>query len=162
MYSTRKYYWGHYFYVSYWRRDRHFTLSSEPHEGLTACSTKRQREYLHFSVILRPWVLVQPRESNPRPPAQHLSALPIATELTLLRSRFWCFRLFPLEEFFFSLRRHTNLSKLKAAVACKIFDTVISPIPTYISEIWGVYAKPDFKTWANFSRNRTREPARRL
>ena len=47
----------------------------------------------------------------------------------------------------FSLRRHTNLSKLKAAVACKIFDTVISPIPTYISEIWGVYAKPDFKTW---------------
>ena len=47
----------------------------------------------------------------------------------------------------FSLRRHTNLSKLKAAVACKIFDTVISPIPTYISEIWGVYAKPDFMTW---------------
>ena len=47
----------------------------------------------------------------------------------------------------FSLRRHTNLGKLKAAVACKIFDTVISPIPTYISEIWGVYAKPDFKTW---------------
>ena len=90
--------WVHYFYVSYWRRDRHFTLSSEPREGLTACSTNWQREYLHFSVILRPWVLVQPRELNPRPPAQHLSALP--TELTLLRSRFWCFRLFPFEEFF--------------------------------------------------------------
>ena len=28
-----------------------------------------QRKYLHFSVILRPWVLVRPRESNPRPPA---------------------------------------------------------------------------------------------
>ena len=28
-----------------------------------------QREYLHFSVILRPWVLVRPQESNPRPPA---------------------------------------------------------------------------------------------
>ena len=28
-----------------------------------------QREWLHFSVILRPWVLVRPRESNPRPPA---------------------------------------------------------------------------------------------
>ena len=40
----------------------------------------------------------------------------------------------------FSLRRHTNLSKL-------IFDTMISPILTYDSEIWGVYAKPDFKTW---------------
>ena len=47
----------------------------------------------------------------------------------------------------FSLRRHTNLSKLKAALACKIFDTMISPILTYNSEIWGVYAKPDFKTW---------------
>ena len=28
-----------------------------------------QREYLHFSVILRPWVLVRRQESNPRPPA---------------------------------------------------------------------------------------------
>ena len=47
----------------------------------------------------------------------------------------------------FSLRRHMNLSKLKAAPACKIFDTMISPILTYNSEIWGVYTKPDFKTW---------------
>ena len=47
----------------------------------------------------------------------------------------------------FSLIRHTNLSKLKAALACKIFDTMISPILTYNSEIWVVYAKPDFKTW---------------
>ena len=35
----------------------------------------------------------------------------------------------------FSLRRHTNLSKLKAALACKIFDTMISAILTYNSEI---------------------------
>ena len=28
------------FYVSYWRRDHHFTWSSEPREGLAACSTK--------------------------------------------------------------------------------------------------------------------------
>ena len=28
-----------------------------------------QRKYLHFSVILRPRVMVRPRESNPRPPA---------------------------------------------------------------------------------------------
>ena len=47
----------------------------------------------------------------------------------------------------FSLIRHTNLSKLKAALVCKISDTMISPILTYNSEIWGVYAKPDFKTW---------------
>ena len=28
-----------------------------------------QRKYLHFSVILRLWVMVRPRESNPRPHA---------------------------------------------------------------------------------------------
>ena len=38
-----------------------------------------QREYLHFSVILRPSVLVQSREFNPRPTALQSSAPP--TEL---------------------------------------------------------------------------------
>ena len=42
----------------------------------------------------------------------------------------------------FSLRRQTNLSKLKATLACEIFDTLISPILTYNSEIWGVYLRP--------------------
>ena len=42
-----------------------------------------QREYLHFSVILRPLVLVRSRKSNPRPPAPQSSALP--TELIRLR-----------------------------------------------------------------------------
>ena len=28
-----------------------------------------------------------------------------------------------------------------------MFDTMISPILTYNSEIWGVYPEPDFKTW---------------
>ena len=46
-----------------------------------------------------------------------------------------------------NLRRHANLSKLKAALACTIFDTTISTILTNNSEIWGVYTKPDFKTW---------------
>ena len=36
---------------------------------------------------------------------------------------------------------------LKAALACKIFDTMISAILTYNIEILGVYTKPDFKTW---------------
>ena len=31
----------------------------------------------------------------------------------------------------FSLRRHTNFSKLKPSLACKIFDTMISPILLY-------------------------------
>ena len=47
----------------------------------------------------------------------------------------------------FSLRRHMNLRKLKISLACKTFDTMMSPILTHNSEIWGVYAKPDSKTW---------------
>ena len=47
----------------------------------------------------------------------------------------------------FSLRRHTDFRKLKPSLACKIFDTLISPILTYNSEIWGVYTKPEFKAW---------------
>ena len=39
--------------------------------------------YLHFSDILRPWVLVRPRKSNPRPSPLQSSALP--TELVLPR-----------------------------------------------------------------------------
>ena len=56
----------------------------------------------------------------------------------------------------FSLRRHTNLSKLKPAIACKMFETMISPILTYNSEIWGLYAKPDFKAWDDAQIERTR------
>ena len=62
------------FYFPYWRGNRHFTWSSKPREGLAACSTKVVPSFLSrsqligssFSVILRPWVLVRPRESNPR------------------------------------------------------------------------------------------------
>ena len=32
--------WGHYFYISNWRRDSQFTWSSKPREGLAACSAK--------------------------------------------------------------------------------------------------------------------------
>ena len=49
----------------------------------------------------------------------------------------------------FSLRKHTNFSKLKPSLACKIFETMISPILSYNSEIWGVYVKHDFKAWDN-------------
>ena len=46
----------------------------------------------------------------------------------------------------FSLRKHTNFSKLKASLA---FEAMISPILSYNSEIWGVYVKHDFKAWDN-------------
>ena len=44
--------WGHYFYVSEWRRDSHFACSSEPREGVAACSAKRVPSFL--TVMLRP------------------------------------------------------------------------------------------------------------
>ena len=40
--------WGHYFYVSNWRRDCHFTWSSEPREGLAACSAKEVPSFLDY------------------------------------------------------------------------------------------------------------------
>ena len=40
------------FYVSEWRRDRHFTWSSEPREGLAACSAKEVPSFLsHFKTL---------------------------------------------------------------------------------------------------------------
>ena len=38
-------------FYSYWRHDCHFKWSFKPREGLAAY---RAKEYLHFSVILRP------------------------------------------------------------------------------------------------------------
>ena len=41
--------WGHYFYVSNWRRVRHFTWSSgEPREGLAICGTKEVPSFLSY------------------------------------------------------------------------------------------------------------------
>ena len=46
------------------------------------------------------------------------------------------------------LRRHTDFLQAKNhLLLVKFFDTMISPILTYISEIWGVYTKPEFKAW---------------
>ena len=47
----------------------------------------------------------------------------------------------------FSLRKHTHISNLSPFLANKLFDAMICPILTYNSEIWGVYTKPDFKSW---------------
>ena len=63
MYLVRGTNWGHYFYVSNWRRDRHFTWSSEPREGLlAACSTKGVPTFLSHFKSLR---IAPARESNP-------------------------------------------------------------------------------------------------
>ena len=41
----------------------------------------------------------------------------------------------------------THISNLSPFLANKLFDAMISPILTYNSEIWGVFTKPDFKSW---------------
>ena len=88
VFSTKELIGDTIFYISYWRRDRHFTWSSEPREGLPV---RRAKADLHFSVILRSWVSVRPRESNPQPPALQSSA--VLTELILLQVGF---RTFPI------------------------------------------------------------------
>ena len=50
---------------------------------------------------------------------------------------------------------HALFQPIKAAhgfewspsLACKIFDSMISPILTYNSEVWGAFVKSDFKSW---------------
>ena len=58
--------WGHYFYVSDWRKDRH---SSQAKVQLFA----GQRQLA--TLFLRPWLLIRPWGSNPRHPALQSSAL---------------------------------------------------------------------------------------
>ena len=48
---------------------------------------------------------------------------------------------------FFGLRRHTDFNKLNPSLACKIFDSMISPILTYLTQVLGAFAKSDFKSW---------------
>ena len=47
----------------------------------------------------------------------------------------------------FSINRHLDLKKLRPRQANKIYNSMVSPILTYASEIWGVYQKHDYKKW---------------
>ena len=47
----------------------------------------------------------------------------------------------------FGLRKHTNISRLGPFLASKLFwHDYLSNFDIYNSAIWGVYAKPDFKS----------------
>ena len=48
---------------------------------------------------------------------------------------------------FFSIRKQTLLNRLNPNTASQIFDTMIFPILSYNSEIWGMYTKQNFKAW---------------
>ena len=64
MYLERK--WGHYFYLSYWRRDRHFTWSSEPPDGVAACTAKGVPSFLSQfkTLIVGPVSGIEPATSR--------------------------------------------------------------------------------------------------
>ena len=49
-------------------------------------------------------------------------------------------------------RGHKDLNGLKPSLACKILDSMISPILTYNSEVWSAFVKSDFKSWDSSSR----------
>ena len=56
---------------------------------------------------------------------------------------------------FFGLRRHTDFNKLKPSLACKILDSMISPVLTYNSEVCGAFEKSDFTSWDSFAIEKT-------
>jgi hypothetical protein len=49
----------------------------------------------------------------------------------------------------YGIRRQLNFSRLNPKYAIKIFDSIISPILLYNSEVWGTYVKNDFNNWDN-------------
>ena len=54
------------FYVSNWRRDRHFTWSSESREGLVCCSTKEVPSFLSYfkTLSIGPALGIEPATSR--------------------------------------------------------------------------------------------------
>ena len=47
----------------------------------------------------------------------------------------------------YKIRKQIDFHKLPPKLACKIFDSVISPILLYNSEVWGAYNAGDFAKW---------------
>ena len=122
-----------------------------------------QRQYLHFSVILRSWVLVRPWESNPQPPALQSNAL--LTELILPRVGFRTFPIWQcpnssiLWEFNMAITLQTHQSTQKMPVMHT------SRICFYLCGIWQ-HPKPrlllrfqvaGYKKWAGGELNRARK-----
>ena len=55
----------------------------------------------------------------------------------------------------FTLRRNTDFKSQKPSIARKMFDSMVSLILTYKSEVWGTLVKSDFKSWDNSSIEKT-------
>jgi hypothetical protein len=47
----------------------------------------------------------------------------------------------------YKIRKQIDFHQLPPKLACKIFDSVISPILLYNSEVWGAYSIGDFAKW---------------
>ena len=66
--------WGHYFHVPNGRRDRHFTWTSEPREGLAACKANEVPSFLSY--LKTPRIGPSPRIE----PATSRSATKLSTD----------------------------------------------------------------------------------
>ena len=64
IFSTKVLFGDTIFYVSLWRRDRHFTCSSEPREGPATCSAKGVPSFLSYFKTLRPAPGIEPVTSR--------------------------------------------------------------------------------------------------
>ena len=51
----------------------------------------------------------------------------------------------------YKIRKYLKLHLLSPKSACKIFDSMVSPILLYNSEVWGAYTNCDFNKWDNTS-----------
>jgi hypothetical protein len=49
----------------------------------------------------------------------------------------------------YKIRKNIDFHKLTPKVALKIFNSIISPILLYNSEVWGAYEKNDYNNWEN-------------
>ena len=95
---------------------------------------------LALETILCSWIFQDKLLSTSRPKSlnsETTSRCFIHTEISLYSTGNFNISLEHLKEkalhALFSLRKHTNFSKLKPSLACKIFETMISPILSYNS-----------------------------
>ena len=84
MYLARKLIGDTIFYVSNWRRDRHFTWSSDPREGLACCSAKEIPSFLSYCETLSIGPAPGIERATYRSAVLH-ALLSYSTELTMSR-----------------------------------------------------------------------------
>ena len=104
---------GHYFYVSYWRRDRHLTWSSESREGLAICRAKAVPSFLSYfktlNIVPTPGIKPATSSSAVKRPTYWANRQYAVAQLHLTED----FRLL-LHNVFESIRFSSSISSIKS------------------------------------------------